>query len=187
MTILTCPFSEQDEDSSGHVILFLEIPVLVLSSILRAGLPNGLVSPSDFPTKTMYAFLLSSIRAPCTVPRLSQFSVICSPYNTECKWWSSSLCGFLQPLVTYSTVQIPSSAPCLGSPSASAETLNMRERSSAITAYRNRQNYVYVYFKFCFLTSWQLLSYSNNTARFQNCRVHCHILRTQPRVSILRQ
>ena len=184
MTVLTCPFSEQDEDSSRHVILFLEIPVLILSSSLRVGLPNDLLSPSGFPTKTMYAFMLSSIRAlcpmprppspvprtpcpmphaPCPVPRQSQFSLICSLYTTECKWWSSSLCGFLQPLVTQSYVQISSSAPCLGSPSPSAETLNKRERE--IKCHTRIQEQAELCF--CFLTSWQLLSYSNNTPRFK--------------------
>jgi hypothetical protein len=38
--------------------------ILILSTYLRLGLPNGLL-PSGFPTNILYAFLLSPIRATC--------------------------------------------------------------------------------------------------------------------------
>jgi hypothetical protein len=38
--------------------------ILILSTHLRLGLPNGLL-PSGFPTNILYAFLLSPIRATC--------------------------------------------------------------------------------------------------------------------------
>jgi hypothetical protein len=40
--------------------------ILILSSLLRLSLPNGLF-PSDFPTKTLFAPLLFTLRATCTV------------------------------------------------------------------------------------------------------------------------
>ena len=60
----TCPYPEPDRSSpsmprhatSGRYIL-------ILSSQLPLGLPSGL--PSGFPTKTLYALLLTPIRASC--------------------------------------------------------------------------------------------------------------------------
>ena len=57
----TCPYTEPDQSSPCPTSYFLKSS-LILSSHLRLGLPNGLF-PSGFPTKSMYANILSPMRA----------------------------------------------------------------------------------------------------------------------------
>jgi len=61
----TCPYPEPARSSPYSYIPLPEF-VLILSSRLNLGLPGGLF-PSGFPTKTLYAPLLSPIRATCPV------------------------------------------------------------------------------------------------------------------------
>jgi hypothetical protein len=113
----------------------------------------------------MYAFLLSSIRALCPVPHHSQFSPVYLPYNTQYKWWSSSLCGFLQPLITHSYVQYRPQHPALDHPRLLLEPLVWE-----IKCHSSIQQQAELYclcFKFYFLRSWQLLIDSNNIPRFE--------------------
>ena len=69
--------------------------LLIVSSHLRLGLPSGFF-PSDFPTKTLYTPLLSSIRAKCPTHLLDFFTrtilgeeyrslspSLCAVYNTQ--------------------------------------------------------------------------------------------------------
>jgi hypothetical protein len=88
--------------------------LLILSSHLCPGLPCGLY-PSGFPTKIIYEFLLSPIRATCPV-HLDLIILII--FGEEYKLWSSSLCSFSNLLSLHpSSVQIFSSAPCSQTPS----------------------------------------------------------------------
>jgi len=70
------------------------ISILILSSHLSLGLPSGLF-PSGFPTKTLYALLLSPHTS--YMPRPSHSSWFDHPNNIGCavQSLSSSLCSFL--------------------------------------------------------------------------------------------
>ena len=75
--------------------------ILILSSHLCRGLPSGLF-PSYFPTKTLYTPLLSSIRATCSSHLILLDFITRAILGEEYRSLSSSLCSFLQSLVTSS-------------------------------------------------------------------------------------
>jgi hypothetical protein len=60
----TRPYPEPDQSSLRPPHPTSRRSILILSSHLRLGLPSGLF-PSGFPTKALYAPLLSPIRATC--------------------------------------------------------------------------------------------------------------------------
>jgi hypothetical protein len=73
--------------------------ILILSTHLRLGLPNGLL-PSGFPMNTLYKFF--PIRATYPTNLIFDCLVILIIFGEEYKLRSSSLCSFLQPPVTSS-------------------------------------------------------------------------------------
>jgi hypothetical protein len=60
----TGPYPESDRSSPYHPIFLRSI--FILSNHLRLRLPSG-IFPSGFPTKILYVFLFSPIRATCPV------------------------------------------------------------------------------------------------------------------------
>ena len=75
--------------------------ILILSSHVRLGLPNGLI-PSGFPTKTLYTPLISPIFATCPTHLIVLNFITRKLLGEEYISISSSLCSFLHSLVTLS-------------------------------------------------------------------------------------
>jgi hypothetical protein len=72
-----------------------------LSKTYWIGLPSCLY-PSGFPTNILYALLFSPIRATCHAYPIHFDLIILIMFGEEYKLWSSTLCSFLQSLVTSS-------------------------------------------------------------------------------------
>ena len=95
-----CPCTKPDQFSACPSDNFLKIHCKILYSHLGLGFPSGLF-PSGFPTGTLYAPLLSPIRATCATHIILDF-ITQTNFSEQYRSLSSSLCSFLHSPVTWS-------------------------------------------------------------------------------------
>ena len=95
-----CPYPEPDQSCpSPHAISLRSI--LILSSHLSLGLPNGLFPPV-FPTKTLYTPVLSTIHAACPAHLILFDFITRTKFGEEYRSLSPSFYSFLHSPVTSS-------------------------------------------------------------------------------------
>ena len=95
----TCPYPEPDRFSPHPPNPTSWRYILILFLHLSLGLPSGLFS-SVYPTKMLCTPLLSPAQATCTAHLILLEFITRKILGEEYRSFSSSLCSFLQPLVT---------------------------------------------------------------------------------------
>jgi len=89
-----CPETGESSYTTSQLISLRSS--LILSSYLHLGLPRGLFS-SGFPSKILYAFFISPMRAASPAPLILLDLVTWIMFGEPIKLRSSSLCSFLHP------------------------------------------------------------------------------------------
>jgi len=112
--------------------------ILILYSHLCLGLPSGLF-PSDFPTKTLYMPLLSTIHAMCPTHHIILDLITQTILGEQYISLSTSLCSFLHSPVTSSRL-----GPNILLNTLFSNTFSLRS-SFDVSDQNNRQNYSSVY------------------------------------------
>ena len=139
-----CPYPKPDQSSRFPPpnITFPEDPILILSPHLRPSLPSGL-PPSGFITKTLYAPLLSSIRATCLANFIILDLITRTILGDQYRSLSSSLSCFLHSPVTPSPLGSNILLSTLFSNTLSLRT-SLNESDQVSHPYK-RQIYIYIY------------------------------------------
>ena len=136
----TCPYPEPEQSSPCAPQPTSWRCTLILSSQLCLGLPSDLF-PSGFPTKTLYAPLLSHICATCPAHLILLDFLTRTILGEEHRSLSSSLCSFLHSSITLSLLGPNILLSTLFSNTRSLGLLPQSERPSFTPVQNLRQNY----------------------------------------------
>ena len=135
-------YSEPDKSNPSDILL----STLILFSHLRLGVPNCLFS-SGFPIRTLYATLLSHIRATCPAHFIILDLIPRRIFGDGYRSLSSYLCSLMFPLLPRpSQAQIPFSPPYYRTPSACVS--HSSSEINTHTIWNTNQNYISVYLYF---------------------------------------